>query len=140
MTREEIAALYAIREQAWQRRDAAALAADYAEDAVVTSPTSGLVKSREAIEEVFHTWFAAFPDLEFKNTTLLVDGNRAALFATVTGTHVGEFFGMSASGRRFELKSVWLTTLVDGKISAEERIYDFTGMLVQIGILKAKPA
>ena len=47
---------------------------------------------------------------------------------------------MSASGRRFEMKSVFLITLVDGKISTEERIYDLTGMLVQIGVLKAKPA
>jgi hypothetical protein len=29
---------------------------------------------------------------------------------------------------------------VDGAVVHERRIYDFTGMLVQIGVLKAKPA
>ncbi len=30
-------------------------------------------------------------------------------------------------------------TLKDGKVVHERRIYDFTGMLIQIGVLKAKP-
>jgi len=30
--------------------------------------------------------------------------------------------------------------LRNGKIVHERRIYDFTGLLVQIGVLKAKPA
>jgi hypothetical protein len=30
--------------------------------------------------------------------------------------------------------------VADGLIVHERRIYDFTGMLVQIGVLKAKPA
>jgi hypothetical protein len=35
---------------------------------------------------------------------------------------------------------VFLYTVKDGQILHERRIYDFTGMLVQIGVLKAKPA
>ena len=30
-------------------------------------------------------------------------------------------------------------SLKDGAIVREQRIYDFTGMLIQIGLLKAKP-
>ena len=29
--------------------------------------------------------------------------------------------------------------LRDGKITHERRLYDFTGLLVQVGVLKAKP-
>jgi hypothetical protein len=35
---------------------------------------------------------------------------------------------------------VWVCTLDDGRIVHERRLYDFTGMLMQIGVLKAKPA
>jgi hypothetical protein len=28
----------------------------------------------------------------------------------------------------------------DGKIQHERRVYDFTGLMVQLGVLKAKPA
>jgi hypothetical protein len=35
---------------------------------------------------------------------------------------------------------VTVCRVADGLIVHERRIYDFTGMLVQIGVLKAKPA
>ena len=41
MTRDEIAALFAKRQRAWEKLDAAALAKDYAEDASVDSPLAG---------------------------------------------------------------------------------------------------
>jgi hypothetical protein len=31
-------------------------------------------------------------------------------------------------------------TVADGLIASERRIYDFTGLLVQLGVLRAKPA
>jgi hypothetical protein len=34
---------------------------------------------------------------------------------------------------------VLMYTLKDGQVVREKRIYDFTGMLIQIGVLKAKP-
>jgi hypothetical protein len=34
---------------------------------------------------------------------------------------------------------VRLFTMRDGRIAHERRYYDFTGLLIQIGILKAKP-
>ena len=44
MTRDDIMALFARRQDAMQRRDAEALMADYAEDAVVESPWAGRSK------------------------------------------------------------------------------------------------
>jgi hypothetical protein len=38
------------------------------------------------------------------------------------------------------MSAVFFYELKHGRIVRERRIYDFTGMLVQIGILKAKPA
>jgi hypothetical protein len=34
----------------------------------------------------------------------------------------------------------FLYTLLDGLIVHEHRILDFTGVLIQVGVLKAKPA
>ena len=45
----------------------------------------------------------------------IIDGNRVAQLATAEGTNMGGLMGLP-------------------------RIYDFTGLLVQVGILKAKPA
>ena len=140
MTREEIMAFFTRREAAWRAHDAAALAADHASDGVVISPTGGVLEGRADIERIYSIWFTAFPDLAFASTDVLVDGNRAVLVATVTGTHAGDFFGLPASGRRLQASFAFLYTLVDGVIVHEHRILDFTGVLIQVGVLKVKPA
>jgi hypothetical protein len=47
--------------------------------------------------------------------------------------------GVSASGKPFHLTVAFLYELKDRRIVRERRIYDFTGLLVQVGLLKAKP-
>lgn len=140
MTREEITAFFTRREADWRAHDAAALAADHATDGVVISPTGGVLEGRADIERIYGIWFTAFPDLAFASTDLLVDGDRAVLVATVTGTHAGDFFGLAASGRHLQASFAFLYTLLDGVIVHEHRILDFTGVLIQVGVLKAKPA
>jgi steroid delta-isomerase-like uncharacterized protein len=139
MGRDEIQALFDRRLQAWARHDPAALAADYTEDAIVVSPFAGTVSGRADIEKVFRKFFAAFPDLGFNVKDLLIDGDRVALFLVATGTHRGDFFGFAASGRRFEVQMVSLYRMQNDRIAQENRIYDFTGLLIQVGVLKAKP-
>jgi hypothetical protein len=48
--------------------------------------------------------------------------------------------GLPPTGRAFALPMIMLWTLHDRRIVHERRMYDFIGMLVQIGMLKAKPA
>jgi steroid delta-isomerase-like uncharacterized protein len=140
MTREEIMAFFTRREDAWRAHDAAALAADHAKDAIVISPTGGVLEGREHIERIYRVWFTAFPDLARTNTDVLVDGDRAVLVTNITGTHDGDFFGLPASGRRVEFLCAFIYALRDGAIVHERRILDFTGVLIQVGVLKAKPA
>ena len=140
MTREEIVAFYTRRQEAWKRLDAAELAAGHAEDGTVESPNAGHVKGRPLIEEIYRMWFAAFPDLEFRMDDLVVDGDRAVVLATVFGTDSGGFMGLPPSGKRFKLNLCLASRIVDQQIVHERRIYDFTGVLVQIGMLKARPA
>lgn len=140
MTRDEMEALFSRRQAAWKSHDAAALAADHSEDCVVESPFAGAVTGRAAIERIYRSFFTAFPDLDFRGQELLIDGDRAALRWTNVGTHVGDFMGISASGRRFQSTGVFLYQFRDGQIVRERRLWDFTSLLMQIGVLKAKPA
>ena len=114
--------------------------ADYAEDAVVESPWAGTVKGRDANEQVMRAFWSAFPDQVIHQEEPIVDGDRAALLATLTGTDLGGFMGLAPTGKPFRIPIVFLFTFDDRHIVHERRIYDFTGMLVQIGVLKAKPA
>jgi uncharacterized protein (TIGR02246 family) len=140
MTRDEVFALFTRREAAWRARDPVALASDHRPDGVVVSPTGGVLEGRAEIERIYRVWFIAFPDLMVNTEDLLVDGDRAALLCRITGTHAGEFFGVAPTGRRIEVAGAFIYRLDDGQIVHERRILDFTGLLVQVGVLRAKPA
>jgi steroid delta-isomerase-like uncharacterized protein len=128
------------RAEAYDDLDAAALAADYADDAVIESPTAGTHTGREAAERTFRAIFSAFLDLTTKVDDLIIDGNNAVTVVSLEGTHIGEFLGLPPTGKRFVMSAVFFYQLQNGKIVRERRVYDFTGLLVQIGVLKARPA
>ena len=71
---------------------------------------------------------------------VLIDGDRAVVIARLRGTHSGDFFGLAPTGRHMELQAALVLTIADGLVIDERRIYDFTGVLVQVGVLKAKPS
>jgi predicted ester cyclase len=139
MTRDEILALIQRRHALWAARDAAALAATHSENGSVASPVGGVLEGRAEIERIYRLWFSAFPDMVMAQDDLLVDGDRVAMLTRMTGTHAGDFFGLAPTGRRVEVQIAHFMTVGDGLVLDERRIYDFTGMLVQVGVLKAKP-
>jgi steroid delta-isomerase-like uncharacterized protein len=139
MTRDAMLALLAQRREALARLDAEALAALHAEDGVVESPLAGgTATGRDAIRELYQAFFAAF-NPSFEEEDVLIDGSRAVVVFRTSGTDRGGFMGMAPSGRSFVVTMVLITECDQGLITRERRIYDFTGFLVQVGVMKAKP-
>lgn len=89
--------------------------------------------------EITQAWFVGFPDVVIATDQIIIDGDRVVWIGETWGTDTGGFFGLPPTGKPFKLPMVILCTVTDGLIVRERRIYDFTGMLVQIGVLKAKP-
>ena len=139
MTPAEISGFFARRDEIWQRHDHAALAEDHAEDGDLESPIGGNVKGRAAIQNIYREWFSSFPDVQCLTEHLLIDGDRAVQFAQMIGTQKGDFCGLAPTGKRFEVHCAFLFFFAERKIQREIRVYDFTGMLMQLGVLKAKP-
>jgi steroid delta-isomerase-like uncharacterized protein len=140
MTRTEITELIARVMDAWRRRDIDALAAFHAEDGIVESPfAGGATRGREAIAKVYVAFFRAFPDLTMHTDAQLIDGDRVVLVTRLAGTDRGGFMGMQPTGRFVDFPCVLLFDLENGLIARERRIYDFTGLAVQVGAIKAKP-
>jgi steroid delta-isomerase-like uncharacterized protein len=140
MTREEIASLFTRRETAWNDHDVDGIVALYAENAVVESPLGGTHQGRAAIGAIAKTFFEAFTDATLTTDDVIIDGDRVVHVFTMSGTDTGGLMGMDPSGKPALVPMVFVCRVADGLIVHERRIYDFTGMLVQIGVLKAKPA
>ena len=134
----KILAMFARRQEAFDDLDAAALAADYADDVVIESPMSGRHGKADA-ERNLRALFDAFLDLKATFEPPVIDGQHVAVIGMCEGTNMGGFMGLPPSGRGFKLRTVMMFELRGGRIVHEQRIYDFTGMLIQVGILKAKP-
>ena len=139
MTRDQIAAMFERRRAAYERQDAAALAADYAVDCIVESPSGGTHHGQGVTEHVLRNVFDAL-DVKLHQQSVLIDGNAVAQVVSVEGQDVGYFLGLLPTGKSFRVPGVFLYDLQDGRIARERRIYDFTALLIQIGLLKAKPA
>jgi len=140
MTRQEIVAFFEGRHQAWLNRDADGLSAFHAEQGTIESPMFGPRRGRQAIADSYRTLFSIFPDWDFQGEELLIDGDRVCQPFTATATHVGTFMGIDGTNRRFKIQGVRLFTMADALVQHERRMYDFTGLLIQIGILRSKPA
>jgi len=140
MTRQEIIEFFDTRQKAWANRDPEGLGAGHAEHGTIESPMFGHREGRSAITESYRALFATFPDWDFQGEELLIDGDRVAQPFSATATHVGSFMGLAGTNRKFRIQGTRIFTMKDGLVQVERRMYDFTGLLIQIGILRSKPA
>jgi steroid delta-isomerase-like uncharacterized protein len=142
MTRDDIQAFAQRFLTTWERADPQALAACYAADATVDSPMFQKAVGREQIEETYFETFRIFAGFKFTLDDIIIDAEsmRAVAIVTTQATQIGEAFGYPGSGRHFTLKVAFVLRFSGDSIISETRVYDFTGLLVQLGVLRAKKA
>ncbi len=140
MSREQVLEFFARQQDQWNRRDAEALAEGHAAEGTLVSPIFRTVVGRPAILASYRSLFQIFPDWTYAGEEPLVDGDQIAQAFFATATHVGEFMGLAGSGRKFQIQGVRLFTMDGAVIAHERRYYDFTGLLIQVGVLRSKPA
>jgi steroid delta-isomerase-like uncharacterized protein len=143
MTSDEIRTFLDRFVRAWEKQDVTALGACYAETCTVVSPIFHTLKGRAQVERSYTDLFKAFanPSIRVDDTVIsTASPPRAVIVWTVQSIHAGEIFGVAGSGRRIERTIAYFFTFRDGLIINERRLYDFTSMLMQLGVLKAKPA
>lgn len=140
MAHFDIDEFFARRDKDWQIHAADALAAGHSAEGEIVSPLFGNIRGYDAIYKSYIEFYQIFPDVRYETEHLLINGERAAQFIVMSGTQKGEFCGFPPDGRKFQFRLASLFFFSGGKIDREIRIYDFTGMLMQLGVLKAKPS
>ena len=121
---------------AWNAHDVQAVAACYAPDyEEVDVARVEPVHGPDAVRRVLDYYLRAFPDLRVTLDDRIVDGNRAALYWTWTGTHRGAFMHIPATGHPVLVRGTSLVTLENGKIRRALRIWDLAGLLRNLRLL-----
>jgi steroid delta-isomerase-like uncharacterized protein len=119
---------------AWNAHDPDAVAAVFAEDAVLVEiGRPEPFRGRAAIRERAAALLRAFPDLGLERLDLVVDGERHADRWVMTGTQRGPLFGMPATGKRVRVEGATFTRLGDGGlVAADIHFMDTLGLLAQL--------
>ena len=141
VARAELKAIVERFAETWQRRDPSGLAQHHAPEGVAESPMYATLRGRKAIEDAYRAFFTSFPDATIIVENIVVDPPYVVMFTTCNATHQNDFFGLPGTNRHVEFRLSRLMKMNDdGLIEHERRIYDFTVLLVQLGVLRAKPA
>jgi predicted ester cyclase len=77
----------------------------------------------------------AIPDLKWEIAEILQDGNRYVVRGKATGTPVMPFLGVEPTGKGFEIRSIDMHTVENGKIV---RFYHVEEWLQAIGQVSAQ--
>lgn len=137
---DEITAVFARLQAAYARRDAAAIAANYADDCVVDSPVAGLHTGPHAVERTLQAIFSSFPDLSLVPEELLISGNRAVWMGRWVGTDSGGFMGLPPTRKPVSFGMIFIYAFnQDHRVVHERRVYDFSRLLMYLAG-EAEPA
>jgi steroid delta-isomerase-like uncharacterized protein len=80
---------------------------------------------------------AAFPDARITVEDDISEGDIVASRWTMTGTHLGEFQGVPASGKSIKVSGVDFSRVADGRITEHWAQFDLMALLQQIGAIPA---
>jgi steroid delta-isomerase-like uncharacterized protein len=121
---------------AWNAHDAEAVAAVFAEDAVLREAgRPDATRGRTAIRDRAAHLLRGFSDFRLERLALVIDGDRHADRWVMTGTHDGELFGMPPTGRPVRLEGATFTRLgPDGLVVEDVHFTDMAGLLAQLGL------
>jgi steroid delta-isomerase-like uncharacterized protein len=104
-----------------------------------TWPSTGDPKAdlKAAIERVS----TGLADPEFTIEDVIAEGDRVAVRLTSAATHVGEFMGMPATGKRYSIQEIHIFRVADGKVVEHWHQFDQMGMMRQLGLMPgSRPA
>jgi len=93
----------------------------------------GSPPGRDSFVWLYEVYRTAFADTSDEPEELLADGDKVIGRVRHRGRHVGEFFGVLATGRHVEYNSTYIWRLVDGRVVELWGDTDRLGLLRQLG-------
>ncbi len=79
----------------------------------------------------------SFPDIHFTSEDVLVDEDKVVVRWTASGTHRGEFMGLSPTGIHVSWAGINIYRVADGKIVERWAYEDGVSLYQQLGLISA---
>ena len=136
-TEENKALMRRAYEEVFNNHNAEAIADFVAEDYVEHTPSPGQGPGIEGAKQYFRGLFTAFPDLHITVEDTIAEGDQVSARAHITGTHQGEFMGMTPTGRQVDITGMDWLRIAGGKVVEHWNQFDDLGMMQQLGVIPA---
>jgi steroid delta-isomerase-like uncharacterized protein len=95
----------------------------------------GVPPTLEGNKQFFSLLFAAFPDLHLTIHNQIAEGDKVVTHKTMSGTHLGTFVGIPATGKLMAMEILEILQIDAGKITGCWLFYDRLSLMYQLGIL-----
>jgi predicted ester cyclase len=79
--------------------------------------------------------YDVFPDIHFTIDDMVVEGNKAVVRYTNTGTHKGEFMGIPPTNKKVTMWAIGIDRIAGGKFVESWGRYDTLGFMQQLGLV-----
>jgi steroid delta-isomerase-like uncharacterized protein len=95
---------------------------------------SGATVGPAAYKKQLNSFVTGFPDLRFTVEDTICEKDKIAVYWTLSGTHKGEFLGITPSNKKISITGVTTHQIVDGKILDSHALWDAITLFQQIGV------
>jgi steroid delta-isomerase-like uncharacterized protein len=122
--------------EALSARDAAGMAASYADDAIADIVPVGVLRGSAEIRQFFEGLFAAFPDMETTYEVAATSGNTVVVEWRSRGTFSGTAFqGVEPTGKEIDSRGVDVLKIENDRIAHNTAYYDGMAFARQLGMM-----
>ena len=90
---------------------------------------------RESLKQTVVRMAGGLSDVAFDVEDVIGEGDRVAVRVTARATHKGDFMGIPAAGKSYEIAEIHIFRLEDGLIAEHWHVADMLGMMKQIGAM-----
>lgn len=95
----------------------------------------GIPSGIEGAKAAHRIMLAGFPDYQTMIDDLFAEGDKVAARITMTGTHRGDFMGISPTGKHVSFTGIYIAKITNGKIVEHWGEEDGVSLLQQLGAL-----
>jgi hypothetical protein len=106
----------------------------YATDVVVHSGVGVDIRGLKDFKQYYSGSYDAFPDVHLTIDDMVVEGDKAAMRYTMTGTHKGEFMGIPPTNKKLTMWGINIARIAGGKIVEAWERADTLSMMQQLGL------
>jgi steroid delta-isomerase-like uncharacterized protein len=109
-------------------------------DVLFHSPAPIDATGAEALKLVWVVLLRAFPDIHVTIEDEIAQGDKVVYRNTVTGTHLGDYRGVPATGKSITYNEIFIIRFAGGKIAEVWGVVDIFSQLRQLGLAPAFPS